>query len=271
MTAARASKNTIVELIILALAQSKLKDLGLQAMRGVLQSDARLAVLDGAVDLESVWELLEGQPDFEPGAALAPFCYLKSLEPRLMVTIKLPAKLGELSETEIIRNAGTCKPKREEVDRVITGEKDAPRARKAEAKPFPASMSSALEDDISPRKKILGIISAVVVLASIGIVGHAILGEMVGEPKFTKIEPGLFAGEIPVRSAQKWGGEVHASLSDASWLNQPEEKRRSQLERAVQRLADQKLGVLIIEDDSKRARATAQLFGKPPRVFVRFY
>lgn len=273
MSTARATKNTIVELILLALAQSKLKDLGLQAMRGVLQSDHRLAVLDGAVDLESVWELLEGQPDFELGAALAPFCWLKTLEPKLGVTIKLPAKLGPLSETEIIRNAGACRPKREDIDRILSGEKDAPRARpKGESTaPLIAPLPSALQDTISPRKKILGIFSAVVVLASIGFVGHAILGEMVGTPKFTKIEPGLFAGDIPLSSAQRWGSEVHASLADARWLSQPEDQRRKQLEHAVQRLADQQLGVLIIEDDSKRPRATAQLFGKPPKVFIRFY
>jgi len=273
MSAARATKNTIVELILLGLAQSKLKDLGLQAMRGVLQSDHRLAVLDGAVDLESVWELLEGQPDFESGAAMAPFCWLKTLEPKLQVTIKLPAKLGPLTETEIIKNAGGCRPKREDVDKVLAGEKDAPKVRpKVEiTAPLIAPMPSGLQDTISPRKKILGIFSAAVVLASVVFVGHAILADMVGTPKFTKIEPGLFAGDIPLRSAQKWGTEVHASLADARWLSQPEEQRRKQLERAVQKLADQQLGVLIIEDDSNRPRATAQLFGKPPKVFVRFY
>ncbi len=274
MSAARATKNTIVELIILGLAQTKLKDLGLQAMRGVLQADHRLAVLDGAVELESVWELLEGQPDFDAGAAMAPFCWLKTLEPKLGVTIKLPAKLGPLTETEIIRNAGGCRPKREDVDKILSGEKDAPRVRAKTSEitaPLVAPMPAALQDTISPRKKILGILSAAVVLASIVIVGHAILGEMVGTPKFQKIEPGLFAGDIPLRSAQKWGTEVHASLSDARWLSQPEDKRRQQLEKAVQRLADQQLGVLIIEDDANRTRATAQLFGKPPKVFVRFY
>src|SRR5215470_1482993 len=122
MSATRATKNAIVELILLAFADSKLKDLGLPAMRGVLRSDPKLAVLDGECDLASVWELLEAQPGFDPSAAVAPFCYLKTLEPRMNVTLRLPAKLGTLSEADIVRNAGGCKPDREEIERVLATE-----------------------------------------------------------------------------------------------------------------------------------------------------
>src|SRR5262249_38612224 len=200
-------------------------------------------------------------------------CWLKRFDPKLGLTLRLPVKIGPLTETEIIKNAGGCRPKREDIDKVLAGEKDAQKVRpKAEiTAPLIAPLPSALHDTISPRKKILGIFSALVVLASIVIVGRALLGDMVGTPKLTKIEPRLFAGDVPLRSARKWGTEVHASLADARWLSQPEEQRRQQLEKAVQRLADQQLGVLIIEDDSNRTRATAQFFGKPPKVFVRFY
>jgi len=271
MTTARATKNTIVELIVLTLAQSTMKDMGLTAMRGVLQSDPRLAVLDGSVDLECVWELLEGQPGFEPAATLAPFCFLKTLEPRLQISIKLPTKLGELSETDIVKNATACRPRREDIDRVIEGDKEGPTKRIKPASLKAPPIRGSMTEELTTRKKILAGVSAAVVLASLVIVGHSIFGELGGEPKFTKIEPAAFTSEIPLRSAEKWGGEVHASLADPAWLKQPEDKRRKQLESAMQRLADQQLNVLIIEDDTKRPRATAQLFGKPPKVFVRFY
>jgi hypothetical protein len=274
-TVALVTKNTIVELMLLGLAQSPLKDLGLDAMRGVLASDPRLAVLDGSVDVETVWELLEGQPDFNADAAVAPFCFLKSLEPRLQIIIRLPKKLANLTETEIIKYAGQCRPTRENVDRVIERaalKESAPRpkAKYDQTTPLFRPLPS-LQEDLTLKKKILAGVSAVVVLASVIIVGYTLFSEMASEPKYTRIDTALFAGEIPLRSAEKWGGEVHASLSDANWLRQPEDKKRKQIETALQRLGDQQLSVLIIEDDAKKARAVGQVFGKPPKVYVRFY
>ncbi len=276
MTAARAtSKNQIVELIVLALGESKLKDLGLGAMRGVLQSDPRLAVLDGAVDLQSVWELLESQPGFTPEAAYGPFAFLKTLEPKLQVTFKLPAPLASLAETDIIRYAGTCRPKRDDVDKALRGEessKPRPPAKQDTTLPMWTSVPPPPPvEELTTKRKVLAAVSALVVVASLVIVGWSIFGGVAGEPRFKKIDTALFAGEIPLRSAETWGGEVHASLSDPSWLSQPEDKRRKQLEGAVQRLADQQASVLIIQDDANRTRATAQVYGKPPKVFIRFF
>jgi hypothetical protein len=228
-----ATKNTIVELMLLALAQSPLKDLGLDAMRGVLASDPRLAVLDGAVDLEPIWELLEGQP------------------------------------------AGQCRPTRENIDRAIEGaalKESAPRpkAKYDQTTPLYRPVSS-VHDELTTKRKVLAVISAAVVLASLVIVGYTLFSETASEPRYTKIDTALFAGDIPLRSAEKWGGEVHAALADPTWLKQPDDKRRKQLETAMQRLADQQLGVLIIEDDAKKARAVGQMFGKPPKVYVKFY
>jgi hypothetical protein len=272
MTGARASKNTIVELILLALGDSKLRDMGLGAMRGVLQSDPRLAVLDGSVDLQSVWELLEGQPGFEPQAALGPFCFLKTLEPRLQVTIQLPPPLRGLSDTEITRNAGTCRPDREEVERAIKGEIDSGRARPVKPESGPSwTVPPALEYELTPRKKILALVSLVVVVVSVAFVAWTIMGNIASEPKFRQLDTALFAGDIPLRSAQTWGSEVHATLADPAWLKEPEDKRKKQLEGALGRLADQQVSVLIIEDDARRTRATAQWFGRPPKLFVKFY
>src|SRR5262249_15846919 len=123
-----ATKNVIVELVLAGLAQSKLKDTGLAALRGVLLSDKRLAVLDGEVDLQTVWDLLESQPGFDANAAPAPFSFVKSLEPRLQVSVKLPAAMAKLSDAEITRHSALCRPKREVIDRAISGE--APKKRR---------------------------------------------------------------------------------------------------------------------------------------------
>src|SRR5262245_41980597 len=108
------TKNVIVELVLLGLEQSKLKDTGLSALRGVLLSDKRLAVLDGAVDLQTVWDLLEGQPEWNAENALPPFSFVKSLESRLHITVKLPAAMGGLTEADIARHGASCRPKRED-------------------------------------------------------------------------------------------------------------------------------------------------------------
>jgi hypothetical protein len=266
------SKNTIVELVLLALGATPLKDLGLGALRGVLASDHRLAVLDGAVDLSFVWELLEGQPDFDPAAAAPAFCFLKRLEPRLHLEIALPKQVGELSPEEIARKAALCKPASEAVDRAITG---APARRRrddpsAPARPVPAAAPKPRQE-VTARGKILIGASALAALISVGVVAHTLVDSMAGTPRFSPIETSTFAGDIPLRSAEKWGGEVHAALADPAWLREPEDKRRGQLESAAQRLASQQLGALIIEDEAKRQRASAQIFGRPPRVYVRFY
>lgn len=264
------TKNAIVELVLLALGDSKLKDLGLQAMRGVLLSDPRLAVLDGAVDLQAVWELCEGQPGWEPAAALAPFCFLKMLEPRLNVTVKLPRALAELSEVDLAKHAAACRPKREDVDRVVAGTPP-PQVKKLDlpTAPPPPRIDD-LAETMSPLKKSLLVTAGVVGLGSLVFVIYLIVG-MLREPNLSGIEPAEFAGEIPVKSANKWGTEVHAVLGDPAWLKLPEDKRRQQLEQALNRLADKQFKVLILEDDTARPRASVQLSGKPPKVYVRFY
>src|SRR5262245_36596950 len=142
------TKNVIVELVLLGLAQSKLKDTGLSAMRGVLLSDARLAVLDGAVDLQAVWDLLEGQPGWSPEAALGPFSFVKSLEPRLQITVKLPSGMKKLTDAEITRHAAACRPKRDDVDRAIRGLAPEKKKRLEATAPLPQ-----LHEDHVPRWK----------------------------------------------------------------------------------------------------------------------
>jgi hypothetical protein len=268
------TKNAIVELLLLALADSKLKDVGLPALRGVLQSDARLAVLDGAVELEAVWELLEAQPGWEPQAAYPPLCFVKALEPKLQIKVNLPKAMNGLDEAAVMKHAVECKPKRDDVDRIIHG-KAWVVARKSGLLRTVAPPKPKEESDAGPmlpsRRKAILIGASVITVACLGIVAYSLLGTIVPTPKPASMETADFAGEIPLRAAHRWGAEVHAALSDPSWLQKPEGEQRRQLEVALQRLSDRQISVLIIEDDARRPKVTAQMFGKPPKLFVRTY
>ena len=75
-------------------------------------------------------------------------------------------------------------------------------------------------------------------------------------------------------SARVWGSEVHVSLVESAWLRQPEERRRRQMEQALERLQSRpgpRITTLIVADDSRRPRASAQLSARGGRTQVRFY
>jgi hypothetical protein len=265
-----ATKNVIVELVLLGLARSRLKDTGLDALRGVLLSDARLAVLDGEVDLQPVWDVLEGQPGWDAAAARGPFCFVKSLEPRLQVTVNLPGAMATLTAAEIAGHAAGCRPKRDDIERAIADEP--PRRRRWSREVKAVAAPRAEPAAATPRwKKALGIGAAAVTCVSLVYLAHLLVDELGGPTKPTRMEPAEVSSSIPLRSVEQWGNEVHAVLADPSWLAEPEPARRKQLEGALGRLAARKLGVLVITDEANRTRATAQSFGRPPQTFVRFY
>ena len=210
-----ATKNVIVELVVAGLAQSKLKDTGLSALRGVLLSDKRLAVLDGAVDLQAVWDVLESQPGFDANAALGPFSFVKSLESRLLVNVKLPAAMAQLTDAEITKHAAACRPKREEIERAISGE--APKKKRWSLSMKPVTIEP-VERSVLPRwKKALGIGAAAVTLVSLVFLAHLIISELQGPLKPSGMDPLEVSGSIPLKSVERWGNEVHAVLADPTW------------------------------------------------------
>src|SRR5262249_46063368 len=158
--------------VLLGLGQSKLKDTGLNAMRGVLLSDARLAVLDGAVDLQAVWDLLEAQPNWDPNAALGPLCFVKSLQQRLQIKVKLPAAMAKLTDAEIVKHGAQCRPKRDEIERAIAGELPEKKKKKIDAT---APLPQLHEAVAMPRRKKILLAGAVfVTVASIAILTQAV-------------------------------------------------------------------------------------------------
>jgi hypothetical protein len=261
---APATKNQVIELVIVALGSTHE---GLKALRGVLASDPRLAVLDGAVDLEPVWTVLEAQPDFQREAATAAMCYVKGLEGRLGVQMRMPAALADLSAEERAEAARGCRARRENVDRLIEGQ--APPSRS----PALTEATAALRprSDAPRRGRIISAVAGLVAVLSLAFVAYTVVSNLTGTPRYRTIDAAEFAGDIPIGSARAWGTEVRASLVDPAWMRQPEERRRRQLEIALDRLAQRSLTTLIVEDEGRRTRATAQLFGSSRRVQVRFY
>jgi hypothetical protein len=259
------SKNTLVDVILLALGSTPLRELGLDALRGVLASDPRLSILDGAVDLDPVWEVISSQPGFDVELAGPPLCYVKTLEERLGVAVRLPRSLADLTDSEVRLRGSRCRPAREEIERIL---RPIELARSREVPPVTASRRGPV-----PGKRLALIIAAgLALVASLVYLGTFIATHVQRAPTFATMDLAELSPDLPLVSARTWGGEVHAILSDTSWLRQPEATRRLQLEHSLERLAaSRKVTVLIVKDESGRARATAQLFGRPPRVQVRFY
>lgn len=265
-----ATKNQLIELVVLALGASQMKDVGLGALRGVLGSDPRFSVLDGAADLQPVWELLESQPDFQKGAAVSALCWVKSQEPRLGISIKLPAALEDIPAAERITHASYCRPKREDVDRVIQGLEP---LRKPSALPS-APPVAAPKPANHKRRQMVGIVAGAIAAVSLAFVGVFVAKNVERKPDFKNVDAAEFAGDLPVTAAKVWGSEVHVSLVDAGWMKLPEDKRRRQMEQALERLQSRpgpRITTLIVEDDSRRPRASAQLAARSGKSQVKFY
>jgi hypothetical protein len=258
-------KDQVIDVVLVALGSSHE---GLKALRDVLLADPRFSVLDGVVDLDPVWQILEAQPDFARDATQSAMCYVKGLEPRLGAQIRMPAALASMSPAERALHASRCPARREEIDRVL-GAGDATRT--TGAAPRLTSAPAPGEPPRLSRRNLIGIIAGVVAVASIVFTVYSVVSSLDGTPEFKTIDASEFAGDIPIGSARVWAGEVRAALVDPSWMGQPEERRRRQLESALQRLAPRNVRTLILEDDSQRTRASAQVFGKNRRVQIRFF
>jgi hypothetical protein len=280
MAAPQATKGTVLELVMLALANSPLKEMGLDAMRSVLKGDPRLAVINGAFDLQPIWDLFESQEGFDPEAARPPFCFLKSLETKLAVSITFPQQLEALSPAERTRYAGLCMARRDEVEKILATPITDEAAQSGMARPSKQAAEPQAGASWAPKKQgrkinktMLAVISGVLCLAGMIFLTVYLINNGDHTPSFSKMDT-EWAGAIPLASAEKWATEVHAVFSDTGWLSKvPEEERKRQMTQALQKLAEKNLSVLIVEDDTKKVRASAQYMGKPPaqKIVVRFY
>ncbi|HKA86403.1 MAG TPA: hypothetical protein VKE22_02020 [Haliangiales bacterium] len=273
-----ASKQTVIELLILAFGETELRDMGLDAMRGVLRSDPRLAVLDNALDLGPVWELLSGQPDFRPEPATAAILFVKSLEGRLGIALKLPDELAELSEVDVVRAAEKVRPKRAAVDKILAARTVEEVPTSGAMPPRPKGEPGPLWAPSPPRKprfriprRAILVGAAVVVVASAAWMTIYLMTNTARTPQFQSIDLG-FASGIPLKDAGIWSAEVHATLGDAGWLARPAEEKKAALASAVARLHARhpEVRALVVKDGAHGVRATAQWVDKGPPV-VRLY
>jgi hypothetical protein len=269
-----ASKQTVIELLILAFGETELRDMGLDAMRGVLRSDPRLAVLDNALDLRPVWELLSGQPDFRPEPAAAAILWVKSLEARLGMALKLPEPLAAMSEVDVALATEKMRPKREEVDRILATRtmEDIPTSPpRGKGGPTPSWVPRGARTRFRiPRQVVLGV-AALIVLASGVWMTIYVLSNTTRTPRFKPIDLGFAAG-IPLKEAAVWTTEVHATLGDAGWLSRPADEKKAALAKAIAQLhaTHPEARALILKDGTERIRASAQWMDKGPPV-VRLY
>jgi hypothetical protein len=269
---ARASKQRILDLLTVALGATPLRDMGLDAIRSVLGANPRIAVLDGAFDLEPVWELLESQEGFDADVAKPPFALVKSLEGRLGVVVKLPRALEGLAPSDIVRFAALSSVKRDEVDKLVLAvtveELDTAPRPQSSGKPhhFTAPEPAAPQSP-KRRKTVLAVAGSVVALSLVWL-GVFIATQTTGAPD-SKTLAEAHLGGLPVADARRWREEVRATLTDTAWLARPEPARREQMSQAFARLSRNGVAALVVVDGQNRIRASAQQ-GKSGPV-VKFY
>jgi hypothetical protein len=270
---ARASKQRILDLLTLALGATPLREMGVDAIRSVLGANPRIAVLDGAFDLEPVWDLLASQEGFDPEVAKPPFALLKSLEGRLGVQMKLPLAMAALTPPEITRFAGVSAVRREEIDKIVaavTVESLEVAPRPHTSKPVAQDFAPASVDPGSPRRRRKTIFAAAVAIAAVSVVwvGVFLFSQGTSDPTWKALGSGEL-GTLPVADAKRWNTEVRATLTDPAWLKRPEPDRRQEMTKAFATLSRDGVAALVLVDSEDRVRASAQQ-GKSGTV-VKFY
>jgi hypothetical protein len=269
---ARASTQRILDLLLLALGATPLREMGLDAIRSVLAANPRIAVLAGAFDLEPVWELLESQDGFDSDVAKPPFALLKSLEGRLGVTVKLPKAMAQMTPPDIQRFAALSSVKREEVDKIVAHVT----VEALETAPRPPPSLKTVAPIVPPmgpaksparRKAIIGISMGVAALSVVWL-GIFMLSQSTSSPAWTTVSASEVA-PLPVADAKRWREEVRATLTDANWLARPVEDRRQEMSRAFATLSRTGVAALVVVDRQNKIRASAQASKAGP--VVKFY
>jgi hypothetical protein len=214
-------------------------------------------------DLQQVWELLEEQPGFTAEAAKPPICLFHSWREKLGLDIRLPEDLRGLSDKELALEAAKCPVGPNELARVLRlGVKKPARSAPAAVELPPAAASAR-------RSRPLVLATAGVVAAACFLfAGHRLRQGCAG-PAWQTISTRDFT-ELPVASARRIGSEVGVRLPDEQWLEVAEDARRRQLETTLRQLESRDVTALFVEAPDGRVVATAQFFGEPQKIRVRF-
>lgn len=260
-----------VDALVLAFSHSRARALvGTDALRMVVGGQYRELMRDGTLHLDEVWSLLEGQPGFDPALIKPALCRFKLWESDLEIEVALPQAMGRLSPLEIRSLAESCRVPAAELDRVLGRGRYSEEAR-AQQPPEPAELTSSSTTSVAekPSRPWLTAVAATVAVAGFAVAGYFIY-QALAPPRWNELDTG-FARSIPLAHAEQSGFDVGATLADNTWLTTPRADREDQLEAALETLRNKGVRNLFIVDKGGKVRASAQLYGHPPQIKVRFY
>lgn len=288
MASKPAGQKVHIDALVLAFSHSRASSLvGTDALRTVLTGQYRELVKAGTFYLDEVWGLLESQPGFDPALVKPPLCRFKLWSDELGLEVALPAAMGRLEPLEIRSLAEQCRVPPGDLDRVLGRGRHADaeavaqnKAKAAVSKPARAKASAAPTRRPAPAaparsrrgkrsRPVLLAVAALVAVAGFTVAGVFAYKELRSVP-WQEVSTG-FSGGIPLTRAERSGFDVAATLADEAWLKTPIERRRQQLEEAVEKLRREGVRNLLVRDKKGTVRATAQSYGRPPKVKVRFY
>jgi hypothetical protein len=276
-----------LEALILAFAHSRAKSLvGTDALRSVLSGQYRQLQRDGNFDLEPVWELLAQQPGFDPDQVRPALCRFKTWEGHLGVSILMPAAMTGLDEGERMTLAAMVFVPAQELSRVLQGKQvpsevpgpsaSAPEPEARPPAPRSDKVAPAVTVAVAAREPLLRRLTrgqrrfleiAAIILA---VIGFAVAGVQLqrgcSTPAWDQIGT-RFAGEIPLRAAERQGPEVSGSLQDSRWLGLAAPVRTAHLKRALEALP-RDVQVFFVRDGDGQVRAIARWFGQPRQISI---
>jgi hypothetical protein len=271
--AATPDRTIVADAIAVALAHSRLAEtIDRDALDAIAHFEAAQLVHDGHVDLQAAWRILAELPGFDPTAARGPFVVLESWQPQLGAPVIMPAELAQLSERDRALARTECAPPAGEVRRAFeTAEERAARQAALAEATAPAAVEIG---EIAPTWKTRAEVAYAaigVLVVALGAIGFTLYRYLNVSPDWTGIEATSFASGIPLKDAQVFGTQVGATLSDDAWLALDKDQRAAQLEEAFRRVPLDDATVLFVNDSRGKMRGSAQWYGTPPQVRIRWY
>jgi hypothetical protein len=275
------SARTPLEALLLALRHSRGSHLtGSSVLRQVLSGSYRELVHGGTFDLAPVWELLAGQPKFDPAEVMPALAKVKSWESNLGKKVVLPPPMHHLADSELARMAATVHVPAAELARVLRGgmvETDhideipeevsqggsRKHARDVAPPPEPRATTRPPRVRLGPRqRKAVMVAAGVVAAVTFGIAGISLARGCQGRT-WDRVAVD-FAADIPLEKAERSGPEVAATLRDPGWPKLPAARRREQMSAGLRALPAG-VEVFFVRDRAGNVIATARWYGKRPR------
>jgi hypothetical protein len=259
-------RDVIIGAIILAVSSSKLTNIvGMDALRTVLSGQYRDLVEGGVLRLPHVWDLLADQPGFDADAARAPMAVLHSWEKDLGLSVELPAPMRDATATELMAWASHCPVNKAQRKQLFAAQPAPTRATGRQTK-TPGFTPKAKKQKAQKRRPGLELVLAVVGVLGLAFGGFSLLRSMsTGEFE----EASLPLQDLPATSQKKLGDQLSVTVG-ADWLAKSEEERESDLRKTMEGLDKHDIAVLVVQDEKGAVRASAQWFGSPRKLAIRF-